>query len=767
MNREEARKRIEKLKAEIWELNVAYFNENQSKVPESVRDQMKRELINLETQFPDLITPDSPTQRVGAPLSEKLPKIKHKSRRFSLADVFAAEELRNFDEQVKRFLKLDQIEYSCELKIDGLNITLWYEKGQFVKALSRGDGITGEDVTHTIKTCENLPLTLPEPLTLEVSGECFIAKKDFEEINTSSPFLKGGDLPREIIPPKAGLPRSGISRGEGGFSRENPAEHEREFSNPRNLAAGTVRQLDPAIAEKRKLRMFLYELSGQPDLKIKSQSDLFSFFDRLNLPHEKEFQVFSNIEKVIKFCEQWSDKNSREKLWYEIDGIVVKVHDFALRERLGYTAKTAKYAVAWKFPAEEKYTKLLDVHFQVGRTGAITPVGILEPVEVAGSTVSRATLHNAEEMERKGVLKGDTVIIRKAGDVIPEILSPIEKLRTGKEEKIIFPNHCPECDSKLNRTEIVARCENPECPARHRESLYHFAKVLDIEGLGNRTIDMLLELELVHTPADFWKLSPFDLAMIPGFKQKKIFNLLDALKERKKLTLAEIFTGLGIRFVGTENAKLLADFFGAKFGKPDLEKLLSLAPLGKGRCPDVPGQRGSEIPPTPFTKGGSNPSLPREMITPRRDFTGQQAPLYERGLTMSDLLSLDGIGPQVAESFFEFWQEKSTKVLFEKFLKSGIALRWPEASKEAQIFSKKQFLITGTFDQFSRDELKKLVTDRGGKILSAISSQVDILLCGENPGSKLKKAQELNVAVWEEEQILNKLGMKREKNTLF
>ncbi|MCF7906233.1 NAD-dependent DNA ligase LigA [Candidatus Gracilibacteria bacterium] len=708
MNRDEAQKRIAKLREKIWEANTAYFNENKNSVPESVRDQMKQELIALETKFPDLLTPDSPTQRVGVPLGGKLPKVPHRHRKYSLSDVFTAAELREFDERVKRFLKVETVEYSCELKIDGLNVTLWYENGKLVRALSRGDGITGEDVTHTIRTCENIPLTLPEPLSLEISGECFIAKQDFETIKAQEP--------------------------------------DSNFANPRNLAAGSVRQLDPSIAEKRKLRMFLYELSpsplfgkegdlpreivptksglpakariswGEGGVTLKNQRELFTFFDQQNLPHEKEFQVFPDIEQVIKFCEEWSRKNARESLWYEIDGIVIKVHNFEFRRRLGYTAKTAKYAIAWKFPAEEKYTKLLDVHFQVGRTGAITPVGILEPVEVAGSTVSRATLHNAEEMKRKNILKGDTVIIRKAGDVIPEIVAPIERLRTGKEEKISFPKKCPECGSELNISEIVARCENAECPARHRESLYHFAKVLDIEGLGTKTIDALLELELIHTPADFWKLTQFDLVSLPGFKHKKIFNLLDALEARKSLSLAEIFTGLGIRFVGTENAKLIAEFFRERLGEFQIldEKL----------------------------------------------YTGS---IHS---TVEDLLSVDGIGPQVAESFIEFWHRSSTKKLLKDFKTLGIKILWNHVH-EAQIFSGKKFVITGSFEQFSRDELKKIVSDRGGKILSSVSSNVDILLAGEKPGSKLKKSQELGVEVWEEEQILNKLGMKQEKSTLF
>ncbi len=676
MDKNEAQKRIEKLREKLWEAIKAYFNENREIVPESVRDQMKKELIELETQFPEFIDANSPTQRVGAPLGGKLPKITHKSSKYSLGDVFDAEELRDFDERVKRFLKVETVEYSCEVKIDGINVTLWYEKGILKKAVTRGDGKVGEDITHSIKTCENLPTQLSEPLTMEVSGECFIAQKDFEDIQKKETKL--------------------------------------EFKNPRNLAAGTVRQLDPRVAETRHLRMFLYELSA--NIETENQRTMFEFFDKLNLPHEKEFEVFSNIEKVIKFCEKWSQTETREDVWYPIDGIVVKVHNFQLRRRMGYTAKTAKYAVAWKFPAEEKYTKLLDVLFQVGRTGAVTPVGILEPVDISGSTVSRATLHNEGEMKRKKVQIGDTVIVRKAGEIIPEILAPITDLRDGTEVKIAFPSNCPECGKKLDRDEIIARCENAKCPARHRESLYHFAKILKIDGLGEKTIDALLELNLITTPASLWKLDQYDLAMVPGFKHRKVFNLLDALIARKYLTLTEIFSGLGIRHVGAENAKLFADFFRSQFGEFKLKKLMSHAAT----------------------------------------------------LKADNFLHVDGIGEKVALSFFDFLQEDRTAHLFDTFVEVDVDILWEEVKDLSSLpFSGQKFLITGSFEAFSRDELKKIITDNGGKILSSVSANVDILVAGEKAGSKLTKADELGLTVWNEDTFCEKVGIVREKQSLF
>ena len=664
MNKKDAEIRIIKLREKILAANQAYFNENREIFPESVRDQLKKELISLEKEFPELISANSPTQRVGAPLTSKLPKITHKSRKFSLGDIFDATEAREFDKRVKRFLKIDQIEYSCELKLDGINVTIWYENGRLIRALSRGDGKVGEDITHTIRTCKNVPLKLPHAVDLEVSGECFIAKKNFEKVNAKS---------------------------------------DENFANSRNLTAGTVRQLDPKVAEGRYLQTFLYTLGSNdisrdlPDLKIKNQSDLFKFFDQEGLPHESDFKVFDDIESVIKFCEQWSDRKFREKLWYDIDGIVIKVHDFGLRERLGYTAKTAKYAVAWKFPAEEKYTKLLDIHFQVGRTGAITPVGILEPVEIASSTVSRATLHNADEISRKKIMIGDTVIIRKAGDIIPEILEPIEDLRTGEEIVIKFPTNCPECESVLDSSEKIARCNNLDCPARHRENLLYFAKTLKIDGLGEKTINGMIELDLIHSPVDFWKLDQFDLVQLPGFKFKKVENLLMSLEKRKNLALSEIFAGFGIRLVGAENAKMFANYFQDTFGDFEIVNFL---------------ENSAKI-------------------------------------ELEQLISIDGVGQKVAESFYKFLNNKRTQKLFNDLFEVGIELLWIERISGG-IFNGQKIVITGSFSDISRDEIKKIITQNGGKVSSQISRNTDILLAGEKAGSKLKKAEELEVEIWNE-----------------
>lgn len=680
MDLQTAQTRIKQLKAEIKAANHAYFNENREIVPEPVRDQLKQELIALETKYPELITPDSPTQRVGAPLSAKLPKVTHKNRKYSLADAFNPEELREFDERVRKFFKAEQIEYSCELKIDGLNITCWYEQGKLIKAVTRGDGFVGEDVTHTIRTCQNLPLTLPEPVDLEVAGEVFIAKNDFTNYQKKYP--------------------------------------DTDYANPRNLAAGSVRQLDPKMAAERSLRIFLYEL-GDNDLpaSIQTQTDLFYQFDHLGLPHEPDFTVHNDIESVIKYCDQITNSDTRKKLFYEIDGIVIKVHDLSLRKRLGYTAKTAKFAIAYKFPAEEKYTKLKDIHYQVGRTGAVTPVAILEPVEISGSTVSRATLHNAGEIKRKGVMIGDSVMIRKAGDIIPEVLGPILELRPADAEPIDFPTHCPECSTKLDTTEIIARCLNPDCPAKHRQNLFYFADILKIDGLGKKTIEALIELELIKTPADLWKLNEHDLIQIPGFKHKKVFNLLNALEAKKEFALEELFTGLGIRLIGTENAKLFAQYLKDAFGEITLS-----------------------------------------------EFTD----IISESDKITNLQDIDGIGDKVAESFIHYLQKPGNQALFRDFHSCGIKLKWNEQKNSSGRFVGLKFVITGSFSSLSREEIKKQITDEGGKILSAISNNVDLLICGEKPGSKLKKAEALNIQVWTENQLLNRLDIthNKDENTL-
>ncbi len=471
-----AKIRIEKLKDKIRELNYEYFVLDKSEVSEAVRDSLKAELRKLEEEFPDLITTDSPTQRVGSVLDSKFAKVRHLTAKKSLQDAFSEEEVRDWFERISKVIDPEKIHYVCELKIDGLNVTLHYEKGRLVRAITRGDGEEGEDITHTIRTIESVPLTLGKPIDAEVSGEVYLSKADFQKI-TEDQKRKGGEI----------------------------------FANPRNAAAGSVRQLDPKVAAERNLSAFFYEL-GKNNLERppKTQHEVLEFLQELGLRVNREYRYFGSIEDVINFLAVWHEK--RDKLGYEIDGIVIKVDDKDQQQALGFTAKAPRFAIAYKFPAAQSTTKILDIHVQVGRTGALTPVAVLQPVKVAGSTISRATLHNEDEIKRKDVRIGDTVIIQKAGDVIPEVVEVLKDLRTGHEHVFHFPKKCPVCGSKAKRKEgeSAYRCTNPDCFAQDRERFIHFVAAFGMDGLGEKIVNQLIENQMVDDPADIFTLTKDD-----------------------------------------------------------------------------------------------------------------------------------------------------------------------------------------------------------------------------------------------------------------
>ncbi|MFH1218696.1 MAG: NAD-dependent DNA ligase LigA, partial [Candidatus Peregrinibacteria bacterium] len=459
MDEKQVKERIEKLKDKIKELNYKYFVLDKSEVKESVRDSLKKELISLEEKYPKFITKDSPTQRVGSALSGRFQKVKHNTPKKSLSDVFSEEEIYAWYERIKK-LTSSPIQFVCELKIDGLNITIQYKKGKFTQALTRGNGIEGENVTHTVRTIESIPMQLNEEIDLEVSGEVFLPLKSFKALKT--------------------------------------------FANPRNAAAGTIRQLDPKVAAKRNLDMIFYHIDKTSITTIKSQYEALQTLKNLGLKTCDEYKKINNINDVINFCKSWHKK--RKTLPYEIDGIVIKVNDFDQQNSMGFTAKAPRYAVAYKFPATQVTTKILDIILQVGRTGAITPVAVMEPALVAGSTVSRATLHNEDEIKKKDIRIGDTVIIQKAGDVIPEVVQAIKDLRTGKEKPFHFPKTCPHCNSPIKRAEGFSayRCTNKACTAIHTEEIAHFVskKGFNIDGLGDKVVVQLIENDLIKDPAD-------------------------------------------------------------------------------------------------------------------------------------------------------------------------------------------------------------------------------------------------------------------------
>lgn len=668
LSRSEAKQRIEKLREEIRKRNYEYFVLDQSTVSEPVRDSLKRELIQLEEQFPELVTPDSPTQRVGSVLSGRFPKVRHKTRKWSLQDAFSSEDVRKWGERLERILPGEKITFVCELKIDGLNVTLWYEKGKLVKALTRGNGQEGEEVTHTVRTIQSVPLTLEKPVTVEISGEVFLSKKSFEKIA-------------------------------------------QEFANPRNAAAGSIRQLDPKVAAGRDLDLFFYGL-GENNLSPEplTQDEILKSLQGLGLEVNKKFVQKKSVDEVVEYCESWIDH--RHDLPYEIDGIVIKVNDLSQQNRLGYTGKAPRYAIAFKFPAEQATSRVQDIILQVGRTGVLTPVAVLEPTKVAGSTVSRATLHNEDEIRRKDVRVGDTVIIQKAGDVIPEVVEVLKDLRTGNEGPYQFPKQCPVCGGLVKRleNESAIRCTNRNCFAVEREQLIHFVSrgALNIDGLGEKIIDQLLEAKLVADAADLFRLKGEDLLTLELFKEKRVHNLIQALKKGREVLLPRFLFALGIRHVGEQASELIAEY---------IEQ-----------------------------KNYSKKESPHEF--------GKMA----KTITIEEWAELEGVGPIVAKSLHEWFQNEDHQHLLERLEENEVRLKTFEDKADTKTLQGKTFVITGSLSE-SRELIKNRIKAHGGYVSSSVSQKTDYLVAGDDPGSKYDKAESLGIRIISEE-ALEKLLIK-------
>ncbi|MFH1720369.1 MAG: NAD-dependent DNA ligase LigA [Patescibacteria group bacterium] len=662
MDKQEARERIEKLKNKIKKLNYQYFVLDKSEVSEPVRDSLKKELIALETEFPELIMKDSPTQRVGSTLSGRFAKVKHLKPKKSLADVFSGEELREWSERIQKLVPGEELKYLCELKIDGLNITVHYENGEFVRALTRGDGVTGEDVTHTVKTIESVPLSLNEKVDIEVSGEVFLSKKAFKKMN------KEGE----------------------------------DFANPRNAAAGTVRQLDPKVAASRKLEAFFYEI-GTRNLKKnpETQEEVLKTMQNLGIRVNPKFKKLKTIGEVIKYCESWHEKRDKEA--YEVDGMVVKVNSIEQHGRMGYTAKSPRFMIAYKFPAEQTSTIVEDIQVQVGRTGAITPVAHLKPVLVAGSRVSRATLHNQDEIERKDVRIGDSVIIQKAGDVIPEVVEVLKDLRTGKEKKYHFPKTCPICGSDLNRPEGEAahRCTNPECYGKEREAFSHFVSrsAFNIDSLGEKVIVQILEYDLIKDLADIFLLKKEDLLNLPLFQEKRAQNVVDSIQKAKEVTLGRFLFSLGIRYLGEKGSHDLAKYVDKETIPEIIEKLSSLSVGG--------------------------------------------------------LKMIEGVGEKVAQSIYDWFHNNKNVELLKKLAKVGVKIQ--KETAVSRTLEGKKFVVTGTLENFGREEAKDEIKKRGGDVQNSISPKTNFLVCGANAGSKYERAKSLNIRILSEDEFMKML----------
>jgi len=701
MDLNEAKERIVRLREEIKKRNYEYFVLDKSNVSEAVRDALKKELIELENQFPSLVTPDSPTQRVGSVLSGKFAKIKHITPKKSLQDAFSAGEVRDWYERISKLVLGEKIEFVCELKIDGLNISIHYRNGKFVRALTRGNGIEGEDVTHTVRTIESIPLELNENVDLEVSGEVYLSKKNFEKLNKEQES-KGYDL----------------------------------FANPRNAAAGTIRQLDPKVAKSRHLDMFFYEL-GQNSLKKvpQLQEDLFFAFKKLGLKINSNWKKLGTIDEVIRFCESWHEK--RHKMPYEIDGIVIKVNSKDQQEKMGFTAKFPRGMLAYKFPAQQAITVVEDIQIQVGRTGVLTPVAHLKPVLIAGSTVSRATLHNEDEIIRKDIKIGDSVIIQKAGDVIPEVVEVIKNLRTGKEKKFIFPKNCPICGQKVVRKEgeSAYRCVNEDCSAKKRRNFYHFVSkgALNIDGLGEKVVDELLDMDLVKDLADIFSLEVSDFYNLPLFKEKRARKVFNAIQNKKNIVLNKFLFGLGIRHIGERASMDISKFI--------LRHLKRVGPVPKIKI------KNSTLQSSLFEE---------EQISKQTEikdaFTPNDVVETLRSIKISDISNVEGMGDIVADSLINWINNEKNIKLMKKFNDVGIIFFIDEVKNNPAVAGK-GFVLTGTLKIMTRQHAKALIIQGGGHVNNSVSTKTDFVVVGENPGSKYKKAKELGVAILTEDEL--------------
>jgi DNA ligase (NAD+) len=655
---------IEDLRAQINEANYRYYVLDDPQITDAEFDGLLRELIDLEEQFPELRTADSPTQRVGATPSEKFAPYEHHRPMLSLGNAFNAEELRAFDERVRK-LANESVAYVVELKIDGLATSLRYRNGTLERGGTRGDGRIGEDVTPNLKTIGSVPLRLhapskgsETPAVIEARGEVYLRKSDFEALNAK----------RE----REGLP---------------------VFANPRNAASGGVRQLDPKLTKERKLSFFAYSIGEYDDgAAVHTQWDALQLLKKLGFAVNPHIERFERIDDVIAYCEQWEDK--RDALDYEIDGVVIKVDNLATQERLGVAGRDPRWAIAYKFKAREARTKLMDIVITVGRTGTLNPNAVLAPVKIGGVTVQNATLHNAEYIESNDIRVGDTVLVVRAGDVIPRVVGPVLSERKGNPKKFVMPDTCPVCGADVDHPEgeAMSRCTNAACPAQVFERVRHFCSrgAMDIEGIGDVMAQQLCESGLVHNIADIYDLDAKKLATIPRTGDKTISNLLRNIDASKKRGLARLLTGLGIRFVGTQTAQILADDFGTI---------------------DAIAQASTD-----------------------------------------ELRQSEGIGPEVASSVHLFFQQHANREMIERLRSAGVEMTAPKRAKAANgKLSGKTFVLTGTLPNLTRDEASELIVAAGGKVTGSVSKKTDYVVAGSEAGSKLTKAEQLGITIVDED----------------
>lgn len=667
MTIDEAAKRAEELRTRLNQWSREYYVEDKPTVEDYVYDKEYAELVAIEEQYPDLITSDSPTQRVGGKVLEGFEKVTHDIPLYSLNDVFSKEELIAFDQRVQKAVGR-VVDYCCELKIDGLSVSLRYEDGNFVRGATRGDGTVGENITENLKTVRSVPIKLKEPMNIEVRGECFMPKRSFVQLN-----------------------------------QDREAEGKDIFANPRNAAAGSLRQLDSKITAKRNLDTFLYTVADFGPMEAKTQYDALEELEKIGFHTNREKRLCHSIDEVWAYIEEYHDK--RVDLPYEIDGIVIKVNEFSLQDQLGFTVKAPRWATAYKFPPEEVETLIENIEWTVGRTGVVTPTAIMTPVRVVGTTVSRASLHNGDYIKLKDIRLKDTVLIYKAGDIIPEVSQVVLDKRPKDSEEYQLPTHCPVCGSELVHLdeEVALRCINPKCPAQMKEGLNHFVSrnAMNIDGLGPRVLEQMYDKKLVADVADLYKLTEEELLTLDKIKEKSANNILTAIDNSKDNSVERLIFGLGIRHVGAKAAKILAEHFG------DLETLS------------------------------------------RSDY--------------ESIIALDTIGDIIADSVVTYFSNEEVHELMNELKQAGVnfeykGLRSTQLQEVESPFKEKTVVLTGKLTRLTREEAKETIENLGGKVTGSVSKKTDIVVAGEDAGSKLTKAQELGIEVWTEDQMAEALA---------
>ena len=662
MSAKDAAKEIERLRAAIRQHDHLYYVLDKPRITDQEYDALYGKLKELEDAHPELITPDSPTQRVGGEPTKEFPVVEHMAPMLSMDNTYSAEEIREFDERVRKNLKGEHVEYVVELKFDGVSISLLYEKGRWVRGATRGDGVRGDDVSNNLKTIRSIPLVFSDdvkktPRLAEVRGEVYMTKKGLAELN-----------------------------------REKEKKGEELFANPRNAAAGSLKLLDPRIVARRHLDIYIWGIGQCEGMDLKKHTEVLEYLKEAGFRVNPHMKLCRNADEVIDYCNSWEPK--RDRLEFEIDGMVLKVNDLKQREKLGVTSKSPRWAIAYKFPAERGLTEVRDIIVQVGRTGAITPVAILAPVHLSGTTVSRATLHNFDEIARLDVKIGDKVYVEKSGEIIPKVLSVAKEKRTGKERPFMMPDRCPVCHSKLVRFEgeVALRCENAGCSAQIKEMVLHFASrdAMDIKGMGDAIVDQIVDKKLIGDYGDIYYLKFEDMKNLERMADKSAANLIKAIEASKRSELHRFIYALGIRHVGEHAAWVLANGFAS------IEKL---------------SRAGAE-----------------------------------------ELTAMDEIGPVMAESIHAFFHNAENLKILKKLEKAGVVME-QKMKKKAGALAGKTIVVTGSLKSFTRSEIEELIRKEGGNPSSSVSKDTSFVVAGGDPGSKLDKAKALGVKVVTEEEF--------------